>query len=275
MNDRDMKQPARVTGVWSAVTTGFASVAKAFTGKKQDRSGNIWFTIAILCAFAAGVFADREGFLQFTLHNPGTILRLLWQHVQLVFISSIIAIAIGVPIGTVLTRSFMRRYREAILNLLGICQTVPSLAVIAIAMTYLGIGEKTAIFALIVYSLLPIVRNTVAGLAGIDPVVLDAGRGMGMTPMQVLFRVEFPSAIYIILTGIRTAVVINVGTAALAFLVGGGGLGDLIFTGIALVNPGYMLAGAVPTALLAIVLNSLLGAMERWIISPGLVYDTE
>ena len=243
--------------------------------KRQAAGSKFWFIAAIALAFAAGAFADQEGFLKFTLDNPGTILRLLWQHIQLVFISSIIAIGIGVPIGTLLTRNFMRRYREVVLNLLGICQTVPSLAVIAIAMTYLGIGEKTAIFALIVYSLLPIIRNTVAGLAGIDPVVLDAGRGMGMTPMQVLFRVEFPSAIYIILTGIRTAVVINVGTAALSFLVGGGGLGDLIFTGIALVNPGYMLAGAVPTALLAIVLNWLMGVMEKWIISPGLVYDAE
>jgi osmoprotectant transport system permease protein len=110
----------------------------------------------------------------------------------------------------------------------------------------------------------------VAGIAGIDPVILDAGRGMGMTATQLLFKVELPSAMYIILTGIRTSTVINVGTAAMSFLVGGGGLGDLIFTGIALVDPGIMLAGAVPTALLAIGMNWLFGRFENWIISPGI-----
>jgi osmoprotectant transport system permease protein len=185
----------------------------------------------------------------------------------------VISIGIGVPTGILLTRGFMRRYRNGLLNLLGICQTVPSLAVIAIAMTYLGIGKKTAIFALVIYGLLPIIRNSVAGLAGVDPVILDAGRGMGMNPRQLLSKVELPNALYIILAGIRTSTVINVGTAAMSFLVGGGGLGDLIFSGIAMVDPGYMLAGAVPTAALAIFFNWFLGKVEGWAISPGLVYD--
>ncbi len=188
-------------------------------------------------------------------------------------VSSGIAICIGVPTGIFLTRGYMRRYRDLILNLLGVLQTVPSLAVVAIAMTYVGIGKTPAIVALVVYGLLPIIRNSVAGLAGVDPVLLDAGRGMGMTPAQLLFRVEIPNALYIILTGIRTSTVINVGTAALSFLVGGGGLGDLIFTGIALVDPAYMLAGAVPTAGLAIAINWAFGQLEKLIVSPGLTYD--
>jgi osmoprotectant transport system permease protein len=240
---------------------------------QSDRSGRFWILLAVVLAFAAGAFAERQGFLSFALEHPRDIFRLLGQHLQLVLTSSAIAIAVGVPVGTLLTRGFMRRYRDWILNLLGICQTVPSLAVIAIAMVYMGIGKQTAIFALVIYSLLPIIRNTVAGLASIDPVVLDAGRGMGMTPWQVLWRVEYPNALYIILTGIRTSTVINVGTAALSFLVGGGGLGDLIFTGIAMVDPAYMLAGAVPTAALAIALNWVFGQMEKRIISPGLVYE--
>jgi osmoprotectant transport system permease protein len=187
-----------------------------------------------------------------------------------VFISGSIAVALGLGVGIALTRGFMRRYRETILNLLGICQTVPSIAVIAIAMSYLGIGRKTAIFALVVYSLLPIIRNTVAGIFQVDPALVDAGRGMGMTPRQVLFRVEIPNALYIILTGIRTAVVINVGTAAMSFLVGAGGLGDLIFTGIAMVDAGLMLAGAVPTACLAIILNWSFERLENLVISPGI-----
>jgi osmoprotectant transport system permease protein len=215
------------------------------------------------------------GFFKFVLKNPHDILRLTLEHIQLVVTSSAISISIGVPVGILLTRAFMRRYRNWLLNLLGICQTVPSLAVIAIAMTYLGIGKKTAIFALVIYGLLPIIRNTVAGLAGVDPTILDAGRGMGMNSRQLLFQVELPNALYVIMAGIRTSVVINVGTAALSFLVGGGGLGDLIFTGIAMVDASYMLAGAVPTALLAILINWFLGKVERRAISPGLVYGRD
>lgn len=238
---------------------------------KQKRARGNFFAIAIiLLAFVLGVEVQRRGYLNFARENPQDIYRLLLQHLQLVFISATIAVALGLSIGIVLTRGFMRRYRETILNLLGICQTVPSLAVIAIAMTYLGIGRNTAIFALVVYSLLPIIRSTVAGIFQVDPALVDAGHGMGMTPRQVLFKVEIPNAMYIILTGIRTAVVINVGTAAMSFLVGGGGLGDLIFSGLAMVDAGIMLAGAVPTACLAIILNWSFERMENVIISPGI-----
>ncbi len=179
----------------------------------------------------------------------------------------------GLASAITLTRGFMRRYREVILNLLGICQTVPSLAVVAIAMTYLGIGRRTAIFGLVIYSLLPIIRGTVAGIFAVDPVVVDAGRGMGMTSRQILLRIELPNALYIIMSGIRTATVINVGTAAISFLVGGGGLGDLIFTGLAMVDTGIMLAGAVPTAALAVALNWAFQRLDRLIISPGIARE--
>jgi osmoprotectant transport system permease protein len=238
--------------------------------KREGRRGNYLTMLAVVLAFALGVEAQRRGYLNFARQNPGDIQRLLVQHLQLVFISGSIAVGLGLSIGIVLTRGFMRRFREASLNVLGICQTVPSLAVIAIAMTYLGIGRKTAIFALVVYSLLPIIRSTVAGIFQVDPALVDAGHGMGMTPGQVLFRVEIPNALYIILTGIRTAIVINVGTAAMSFLVGGGGLGDLIFSGLAMVDAGLMLAGAVPTACLAILLNWSFERLENLIISPGI-----
>jgi len=244
--------------------------------RKQKKSGSVgrfWMMTAFALTFISGIYAERLGFLQFTMDNPEEIWMLFVEHIQLVLISSAISIGIGVPTGILLTRGFMRSYRDWILNILGICQTVPSLAVIAIAMTYLGIGKKTAIFALVIYGLLPIIRNSVAGLAGINPVILDAGKGMGMTPAQLLFKVELPNAMYIILTGIRTSTVINVGTAAMSFLVGGGGLGDLIFSGIAMVDAGYMLAGAVPTAALAIFMNWFIGKMEGWIVSDGLVYE--
>ncbi len=242
---------------------------------RVSMSGRGWIAAGLMLAFAAGAWFESLGFFGFAKNNIDEIWLLFMEHIHLVMISSIISISIGVPTGILLTRGFMRRYRNWILNLLGICQTVPSLAVIAIAMTYLGIGKKTAIFALVIYGLLPIIRNSVAGLAGIDPVILDAGRGMGMNPRQLLFRVELPNALYIILAGIRTSTVINVGTAAMSFLVGGGGLGDLIFSGIAMVDPGYMLAGAVPTAALAVFFNWLMGKIEGWAISPGLVYDQD
>jgi osmoprotectant transport system permease protein len=238
--------------------------------KLERRRGNYLTIVAVILAFGLGVEAQRRGYLNFARENPGDIYRLFIQHLQLVFYSASIAITLGLAIGIVLTRGYMRRYRETILNLLGICQTVPSLAVIAIAMTYLGIGRKTAIFALVVYSLLPIIRSTVAGIFQVDPALVDAGHGMGMTPRQVLFKVEIPNAMYIILTGIRMAVVINVGTAAMSFLVGGGGLGDLIFSGLAMVDAGLMLAGAVPTACLAILLNWSFERLENLIISPGI-----
>lgn len=244
------------------------------SGKKEgEAAGRVWMSLGFIFAFAAGAYAESLGFFTFAKENPIEIWELFVEHCQLVGIASSIAIIIGVPTGIILTRGFMRRYRDVTLNLLGICQTVPSLAVIAIAMAYVGIGKVPAIIALVIYGLLPIIRNTVAGLANVDPVILDAGRGMGMTPGQLLFRVELPNAVYIILTGIRTSVVIGVGTAALSFLVGGGGMGDLIFTGIALVDPGYMMAGAVPTAGLAVFINWIFGYIEKWVVSPGLVYE--
>jgi osmoprotectant transport system permease protein len=227
--------------------------------------------LGLVFCFTAGAWCQAQGFFEFSLEHPGDICRLTVQHIQLVGVSSLIAILLGVPIGILATRSFMRRYREVTLNLLGICQTVPSLAIIAIAMGFLGIGMKTAIFGLVIYSILPIIRNTAAGLLDVSPALLDAGRGMGMTAGQVLFRVELPNAVFVILAGIRTSIVVTVGTAAVAFLIGGGGLGDLIFTGIGLVDTGIMLAGAIPTAILAIFANWVLGHAEKLIISKGLV----
>lgn len=230
----------------------------------------IWTAVAYLAAFGAGVLCERLGFFAFMAESWEDVLYFLWQHIQLVITGSILAILIGVPIGIILTRGFMKPFRKVLLALLGILQTIPSLAVLAMVMTWVGIGAKTAVIGLVVYSLLPIIRNTVAGIDNINPILIDAARGMGMTPLQTLIRVELPNAMYIILTGIRTSTVILVGTAALSFLVGGGGLGDLIFTGIAMVDPGIMLGGAIPTAILAIVMNWLLGRAEYMLLSPGL-----
>jgi osmoprotectant transport system permease protein len=240
---------------------------------KPSRFGRIWLALGLAFCFAAGAWCQAQGFFEFSMDNPDEILRLTIQHIQLVVTASIIAVCLGVPIGILVTRGWMRRFREITLNVLGICQTVPSLAIIAIAMGFMGIGMKTAIFGLVIYSILPIIRNTAAGLLDVDSALIDAGRGMGMTPWQILVRVEVPNAMYIILAGIRTSTVVMVGTAAVAFLIGGGGLGDLIFTGIGMVDTGIMLAGAIPTALLAVVANWILGQTEKLIVSKGLVKE--
>ena len=238
---------------------------------KPSRFGRIWLGLGLLFCFAAGAWCQAQGFFEFSMENPEEIWRLTVQHIQLVVTASIIAVCLGLPIGILVTRGWMRRFREITLNLLGICQTVPSLAIIAIAMGFMGIGMKTAIFGLVIYSILPIIRNTAAGLLDVSPALLDAGRGMGMTPFQILWKVELPNAMFVILAGVRTSTVVMVGTAAVAFLIGGGGLGDLIFTGIGLVDTGIMLAGAIPTAILAILANWIMGQMEKVIISKGLV----
>jgi osmoprotectant transport system permease protein len=239
--------------------------------EKRSPFGRFWLALGLGFTFVAGAWCESQGFFEFTLENPDEVWRLTVQHINLVVVAGVIAVCLGVPIGIFVTRGFMRRYRGITLNALGICQTVPSLAIIAIAMGFMGIGKQTAIFGLVVYSILPIIRNTAAGILDVSPVLLDAGRGMGMTPWQILTRVEIPNAMYIILAGIRTSTVVMVGTAAVAFLIGGGGLGDLIFTGIGLVDIGLMLAGAIPTALLAIIANWLLGQVEKLVISKGLI----
>jgi len=156
---------------------------------------------------------------------------------------------------------------------LNIVTAIPTLAIIALAMMALGVGKPPALVALFLHALLPIVRNTVEGLRQLPPAELECARGMGMTPSQTLMLVELPEALPIIAQGVRVALVINVGVAPLAFLVGGGGLGDLIFSGIDLFEPAMMLAGAIPTAALAVTLDFLLSRLTRLLVSPGIRND--
>ncbi|WP_218185837.1 ABC transporter permease [Marinobacter gelidimuriae] len=155
------------------------------------------------------------------------------------------------------------------MQVLNIGTTIPTLAVLALSMSLLGIGTTPALFALFVATLLPITRNTYAGLKGISPALMEAAAGLGMSPTQRLLRIELPGAMYVIFAGIRTALTINVGTVTLAFLIAAGGLGELIFTGIALYKPVMMLAGAIPTAILAILVDALIAIMAFWMVPRG------
>ncbi|MGH7646095.1 MAG: ABC transporter permease [Gemmatimonadales bacterium] len=199
--------------------------------------------------------------LGFYARNAREVLDLLGQHLYLVVISTGLAVALGVPLGILLTRR--AAWRAPVLGLANVFQTIPSLALFGFLIPLLGIGAWTAIAALMVYGLLPIVRNTYSGIAGVDPAVRDAGRGMGMTGRELLTLVELPLAAAVILAGIRVATVVSVGVATIAAAIGAGGLGVYIFRGVAVVDYTLILAGALPAALLALGADGLLGVVER------------
>lgn len=236
-------------------------------GKKLERIVRIsLFTII----FAVLGWSYKAGSFEFIINNPGDLLYLGGQHLRLVAISCFFAILVAVPVGIFITRPKYKKYDWIAINFANIGQTIPTLAVLALIMSYFGLGWHTAVFALWFNSLLPILRNTVAGIENINRSIVDAGEGMGMTRSQILLKLEIPNALPVMLAGIRTSMVINVGSAALAFLIGGGGLGDLIFTGIAMSDTGIMLSGAIPVIVLAISLDFILGKLEKVVVSKGI-----
>ena len=200
----------------------------------------------------------------FFAEHRAEILGATLDHIELVLISMVIAMFIAVPLGMfIVQRPALRAVSIGIAN---IFQTIPSLALFGflIPIPFIGgIGKRTAIVALVLYALLPILRNTYVGLRGIDPAVLEAAEAMGMTRAQILFRVRFPLALAVILAGIRTATIITIGIATIAAAIGAGGLGTFIFRGVALVSDSLILAGAIPAALLALAADFLLGMLER------------
>ncbi len=198
----------------------------------------------------------------------GEVLSATFVHIQLVFFSMIIATILAVTLGIVVTR--VPWLKTIVLGGTGVLQTIPSLALLGFMIPIFGIGIKTAIAALFLYSLLPIMRNTYTGIKDVDSATIEAAKGMGMTSMQILVKVELPLAIPVIMAGIRTAAVINVGNATLAAFIGAGGLGDFIFLGITRGIDGLILLGAIPATLLAIILETFFSAVERWTTPEGL-----
>ncbi|WP_160712793.1 ABC transporter permease/substrate-binding protein [Chitinophaga solisilvae] len=202
-----------------------------------------------------------ETFTDFIRQQSGKLLEQTLTHTGLTFISVLIAVCIGVPLGILIIRR--KRLSGLVLGIAGVLQTIPSIALLGFMIPLLGIGPKPAIVALFLYALLPIIRNTYTGISGVDNSVTEAARGMGMSPRQLLFKVQLPLAMPVILAGIRTATVINVGVATLAAYIAAGGLGEFIFGGIALNNTSMMLAGAIPAALLAILFDWLLSLLQH------------
>jgi osmoprotectant transport system permease protein len=202
--------------------------------------------------------------LDFMWTNRVEILQVTLEHLAMVGISILIAIAIGLPLGILMTRK--ESMSRPILAFANIVQTVPSLALFGflIPIPFIGgIGARTAIVALVLYSLLPIIRNTFTGISGVDPAIREAGRGMGMTDGQLLWKVEIPLALGVIFAGIRVATVIGVGVATIAAAVGAGGLGMFIFRGVSMVDSRLILAGAIPAAVLALVADFGLGTIQK------------
>ena len=204
------------------------------------------------------------GLASYLWERRSEILALTGEHLVLVAISTLVAVAIGLPLGLALTRR--PRLAAPVLGIAGVVQTVPSLALFGFLIPLPlvgGIGPRTAIVALVIYALLPILRNTYTGIQSVDPAILEAADGVGMTRRQRLWWVEFPLSLPIVLGGVRIATVVSIGIATIAAAVGAGGLGVLIYRGIAIVDNRLILAGALPAAVLAVAADLLLSAVER------------
>jgi osmoprotectant transport system permease protein len=203
----------------------------------------------------------QQSLFEFMRQQSDKLLMQTLQHIGLTFISLFFAVLIGLPLGILIARRV--KLSGAVLGVAGILQTIPSIALLGFMIPVLGIGIKPAIVALLLYALLPIIRNTYTGITGVDPAVKEAAIAMGMSGKQILTKVELPLAMPVILAGIRTATVINVGVATLASYIAAGGLGEFIFGGISLNNTNMILAGAIPAALLAIIFDFGLSRIQH------------
>ena len=232
-----------------------------------------YLMLAILLAAFLGVtiWMTSLGSVGIFKVTPGMkIVTATLRHLQIVAVAELLAIIVGIPIGFLSTRRAFRFVSPVLIGIANVGQTVPTLAFIGIAAAFLGMGYTAAVVALFVYATLPIVRNTYAGIRSVDPAVKEAAQGMGMSKWEVTSRIELPLARPIIMAGIRTSTVVNVGTAAVAGMIGAGGLGAIIMSGLAVRVMPIVIQGAAPTAALAIVLDALLGGVEEWMTPRGL-----
>ncbi len=203
-------------------------------------------------------------FWNFITQNRYEVATLTLEHLWIVGISTVLALVIGIPLGILITRR--RSLHKPVIAVANIIQTIPSLALFGFLLPAPWIGERAerlAILALTLYALLPLIRNTYVGITSVDRAIVDAARGMGLTDWQLLYKVELPLAASVILAGIRVALVISIGLATIAAAIGAGGLGELIFRGLAMVNNSVILAGAIPAALMALLADGILGWLEK------------
>ncbi len=204
----------------------------------------------------------RQSLWQFIVEQQDKLANQVIQHLGLTFTSLLLAVVVGLPLGILIARK--RRISGSVLGIAGVLQTIPSIALLGFMIPVFGIGATPAIVALLIYALLPIIRNTYTGITEVDDTVKEAAKAMGMNQRQLLLKVELPLAMPVIIAGIRTAAVINVGVATLASFIGAGGLGEFIFGGISLNNTNMILAGAIPAALLAVILDQSIAVLQKY-----------
>jgi osmoprotectant transport system permease protein len=229
--------------------------------------------LALALVLAATLYyvttADLDS-IEARLLDPDRLLSATLRHLQLVGVSTVIVVLLAVPLGVLATRPSARRFAPLIVGLGNVAQGVPSLGVLVLIAIFYGIGFGPAIFALVLYAFLPILRNTIVGLQQVDPFVVESARGMGLTRLAVLRRIELPLAVPVMLAGIRTAAVINVGTATIATLVNAGGLGDIIYQGLVLNRLPVTVVGALLAAVLALFIDYVGGLLEQLLRPRGL-----
>ncbi len=232
-----------------------------------------YITLALLLVILLGITVWMTSLGSVGIFKMAPTMKVLTattRHLQIVAAAELLAIVVGIPIGFTSTRRAFRFVSPVLIGAANVGQTVPTLAFIGIAGAVLGMGYKAAVVALFVYAMLPIIRNTYAGIRSVDPAVKEAAQGMGMSRWQVTWKVELPLARPVILAGIRTSTVVNVGTAAVAGMIGAGGLGEIIITGIAVRVTQLILQGAAPTAALAVILDALFSGLEEVVTPRGL-----
>ncbi|MFM9696221.1 ABC transporter permease [Streptomyces europaeiscabiei] len=222
----------------------------------------IWFQQAELDAISSNALSN------------GQVWQALWQHIQLTAISTFFVLIIAIPLGVLLTRDACRKATPVAMTVANTGQAAPAIGLLALLVIWLGIGREAALIGIIVYAVLPVLSNTIAGLKANDPTLLEAARGIGMSPAEVLARVELPLAVPLILAGVRTALVLNVGTATLATFGGGGGLGVLITTGITNQRMPVLVLGSILTVCLALLVDWLASLAELLLRPRGLEADS-
>jgi osmoprotectant transport system permease protein len=227
-------------------------------------------TLVLVATLVYVTNADLDD-IEARLMAPDRLFDQTLRHLQLVAVSTVLVVLLAVPLGIMATRKALRRLVPLIVGLGNIAQGVPSLGVIVLfAVSFTQIGFRPAIIALVLYAFLPILRNTIVGLQQVDPFVVESARGMGLSRLAVLRRIELPLAVPVVLAGIRTAAVINVGTATIAALINAGGLGEVIYQGLTLNRTRAIVVGAVLAAVLALFIDYLGGLLERFLRPKGL-----
>jgi osmoprotectant transport system permease protein len=214
------------------------------------------------------MLTDPFSFVTYIREHPDQFNRLLIQHLELTLLSVLIGIVIAIPLAVLASR--VELLAKPMTWFAGVGQTIPSLAILGLMLPFLGIGFRPALFALTIRAILPIFLNAYVGIRGADRAVVDAARGMGASNAQLLLLVQLPLASPVLFAGIQTATVQNIGVATLAAYIGGGGLGDLILQGMAMVDPAVLLAGAIPVAMLAMTAEVLMGRVRRFVVPVGL-----